>query len=97
MPMYTTLLNWTAQGLQNVKQSPSRFDALRKGFQGVGVTVRDFYMLTGQYDMILMCEAPDDTTLARAILSVAAQGYVKTETCRAFTEQEYRQIIGGLS
>jgi uncharacterized protein with GYD domain len=97
MPTYIALLNWTPQGLQNIKQSPSRLDTVRKGFQSVGVTIKDFYMVTGQFDMILMCEAPDDNTLARAILSAAAQGNVKTETCRAFTEQEYRQIIAGLS
>jgi len=96
MPTYITLLKWTSQGVQNVKQSPSRLDAARKGFEAVGVRMKDFYMVTGQYDMVAIVEAPDDLALAKALLAAAAQGSVTTETCRAFTEDEYRQIIGGL-
>lgn len=96
MPTYIALLKWTPQGLKDVKQSPSRLDAARKGFQAAGVTMKDFYMVTGQYDMVAMIEAPDETALAKAILKTASQGSITSETCRAFTEQEYRQIIDGL-
>lgn len=97
MPTYIALLTWTPQGLQTINQSPSRLDAARKGFQAAGVTMKDFYMVTGQYDLILVLDAPDDSTLAKAILSAAATGNIKTQTCRAFTEQEYRQIMGWLT
>jgi uncharacterized protein with GYD domain len=96
MPTYVTLLKWTAQGLQNVKQSPSRLDAARKAFEAAGMQMKDFYMVTGQYDMVIIAEAPDDVSLAKAILTVGSQGNVTSETCRAFTEEEYRQIVGGL-
>jgi uncharacterized protein with GYD domain len=56
----------------------------------------NFYMVTGQYDMVAVVEAPDDISLAKAVLAAAAQGNITTETCRAFNENEYRQIIGGL-
>jgi uncharacterized protein with GYD domain len=97
MPTYLALLNWTPQGRQNLKQSPSRLDAARKTFEAGGVKMKDFYMVTGHYDMAAFIEAPDDTALAKAILTLSSQGNVSTETCRAFTEQEYRQIIGGLA
>jgi uncharacterized protein with GYD domain len=96
MPTYIAFLKWTSQGLQNIKQSPSRLDAARKGFEAAGVNMKDFYMVTGRYDMVAVCEAPDDTALAKAILSSTAQGSITSETCRAFTEDEYRRIIGGL-
>ena len=38
--------------LQNVRQSPSRLDAAREGFEAAGVKMKEFYMVTGQYDMI---------------------------------------------
>ena len=97
MPTYIAMLKWTSQGLQNVKQSPSRLDTARKGFEAAGVRMKDFYMVTGKHDMIAVIEAPDDVALAKALLSTASQGSVTTETCRAFTEDEYRQIIGGLA
>jgi uncharacterized protein with GYD domain len=46
--------------------------------------------------MIATIEAPDDTALAKVLLALAAQGNIISETCRAFTEDEYRKIVGGL-
>ncbi len=53
-------------------------------------------MVTGRYDMVALVDAPDDAFLAKAVLGATSQGNMATETCRAFTEAEYRQIIGGL-
>jgi uncharacterized protein with GYD domain len=96
MPTYITLLRWTSQGLQSLKESPSRLDAARKAFAAAGVKMKDFYMVTGRYDLVIVSEAPDDVALAKATLSVASRGSVQTETLRAFTEDEYRKIIAGL-
>jgi uncharacterized protein with GYD domain len=90
------MLQWTQQGIQNVKQSPSRLDASRKALEAAGIRMTSFYMVTGQYDMIAVMEAPDDIAVAKAILNLGSQGSVKTQTCRAYTEAEYRQIVGGL-
>lgn len=94
MPTYIAMLKWTPQGLQNIKQSPSRLDAARKGFKAAGVTMKEFYMVTGPYDMMAVVEAPDDMALAKAILGTTSQGNVTSETWRAFSEDEYRQILG---
>lgn len=97
MPTYITLLRWTNEGIKDIKNSPSRLDASRKAFQAAGVTLKDFYMVTGQYDMVVITEAPDDITLAKAMLSlIAAKATIRGETLRAFTESEYRTIIGSL-
>ena len=96
MATYIALLKWTPQGLQTLKESPSRLDAARQSFEAAGVKMKDFYMVTGRYDMIAICEAPDEGVLARALLSVTSKGGISSETCRAFTEEEYRQIIGSL-
>jgi uncharacterized protein with GYD domain len=96
MPTYIVMSKWTAQGLQNIRQSATRLEAGRKAFEAAGMKMTDFYMTTGRYDMVAVVEAPDDVTLAKAILASAAQGSFTTETCRAFTEDEYRQIIGGI-
>ncbi len=96
MPTYICLASWTSKGLENVKDSPSRLDAGRKLFQGSGVTLKDFYMVTGQYDMVITVEAPDDASLAKAVLQLCSKGAVQTETMRAFTESEYRSILSGL-
>lgn len=93
MPTYILLARWTNQGLQKVGESPSRLEAGRKAFEAAGVKMKDFYMVMGRYDMVTIAEAPDDATLARATLAVAAKGYLQTETLRAFTEDEYKRIL----
>lgn len=97
MPTYLALARWTPKGVENIKESTSRFDTAKKAFESAGVKLKDFYMLLGQYDMALVVEAPDDATLARVSLKLAAQGTVRTETLRAFTEDEYRKIMSGVS
>ena len=93
MPTYIVMSKWTQQGLQNLKQSPSRLDAARKAYETVGIKMTDFFMTTGRYDMVAIVEAPNEVTFAKALLANASQGAFTTETCRAFTENEYRQII----
>ena len=96
MPTYICLLRWTNKGLESIKDSPSRLEDARKVFRSAGATLRDFYMVTGQYDMVIVAEAPDDTAIAKAVLSTAAKGAIQSETMRAFTESEYRSIVSGL-
>ena len=53
------------QGLQNIKQSPTRLDAGRMAYEALGVIMTSFFMTTGQYDMVAIVEAPDDVTLSQ--------------------------------
>jgi len=96
MPTYISLLRYTQQGIQNVKESPARLDAAKQAFQSMGAKVKEFYLVTGQYDAVLVAEAPDDETVAKLALSIGSLGAIRTETLRAFTEDEYRKIIAAL-
>jgi uncharacterized protein with GYD domain len=93
MPTYILLVRWTTQGLQKIKESPSRLEAGKKAFEAAGIKLRAFYMVMGQYDQVSIAEAPDDATMAKALLRLASQGNLQTETLRAFTEDEYKKII----
>jgi len=97
MPTYIALLKWTGQGIGNVKDSPSRLDAGRKAFKKMGVKIKDTYLTMGRYDLVCIIEAPDDESFASAMLSLGSQGNVQTETLKAFTEDQYRKICGGIS
>ena len=97
MPTYVLLLNWTQQGIQNIKDSPSRLDQARQAVQAAGGEMSDFYMTLGQYDMVGIVKAPDDAAFAKVMLAIASHGGVRSQTLRAFTEDEYREIVGGLA
>ena len=96
MSTYVTLLRWTQQGVTNIKESPARLDAFKQLVKSAGGELKAFYMVTGQYDMVAVIEAPSDAVGAGLLLQVASKGGVRTETLRAFTEDEYRKIIGAL-
>jgi uncharacterized protein with GYD domain len=96
MGTYILLMNWTDQGIKNVKDSPKRLDAARENAKKLGCEFRDFYMTTGKHDMIAVLEAPDDEAAAKFALSAGAGGNVRTTTLKAFREDTYRKIIGSL-
>lgn len=96
MATYIILINYTQQGMQNIKQSPERLDAARNAFKAMGGDLGQWYLTMGEYDAVIVGEAPDDETVARLLLSVGSLGNVRTQTLRAFTEDEYRKLIASL-
>jgi uncharacterized protein with GYD domain len=62
--------------------------------QQAGCKVKDMYWTLGPADVVVVLEAPDDETVTALSLSVAARGYVRTQTMRAFSSDEMSKIIG---
>ncbi len=96
MPTYIVLARFTQEGIQNIKESPARLDGVKQLFESMGAKVKDFYLVMGEYDAVLIVEGPDDETLAKLALTVGSTGAIRSVSFRAFTEAEYRKIITGL-
>jgi len=96
MPTYITLINYTPKGIENVKESPNRLDAAKKVFKTMGAELKEFYLVMGRYDIIMVTEAPNDETVAKIALALGSLGNVRTESFRAFKENEYREIVSEL-
>ena len=96
MATYITLLKWTQQGAGKMKDSPKRLDAGRKAFKKLGAEIKDVYLTMGRYDLVCVIEAPSDDVAAKALLQLASQGNIQSETLKAFNEDEYRKLIGSL-
>jgi uncharacterized protein with GYD domain len=97
MPTYIVLVNWTDQGIRNAKESPKRQEAARELARKFGVEWKDIRMTLGSYDFVMTLEAPDDQAVAKYVLSLGAQGNVRTTTLKAFPEAEYRDILRALA
>lgn len=97
MPHYVSLLRYTQQGAARIKESPSRLDAARQLAVSMGGKVHSWYLTMGKYDAFIITEFPDDAAAARFMLSVGALGNVTTQTLKAFTENEFRNIVGSLA
>ncbi|WP_255198675.1 GYD domain-containing protein [Halorarius litoreus] len=96
MPTYITLTNYTQHGIENIKDSPTRLDQAKEVVASVGGEFKDFYLTMGQYDIVFIADFPDDEAAAKAMLTIAKGGSVRSETLKAFNEHEYRDVIGTL-
>jgi uncharacterized protein with GYD domain len=96
MPTYMTLIHYTQQGIQSIKDSPTRLDTAKALFKSMGAEIKSFYLAMGRYDVIVVSEAPDDETATKLVLTIGSGGAVQTETFRIFTEDEYRKLISEL-
>jgi uncharacterized protein with GYD domain len=96
MPTYISLIQYTNKGIEAIKDSPSRLDAARKAYEEAGAKLKDFYLVMGEYDLVIITEAPNDEVIARINLMLGSKGAVRTQTSRAFSEAEYRKIVASL-
>lgn len=93
MATYIALIDWTQQGISNFRDSIDRYESARREFEGVGITFKDNYWTMGSHDLVSILEAPDDETLAAAVLRLASLGNLRTTTLRAFNAEEMRSVI----
>jgi uncharacterized protein with GYD domain len=96
MPTYVTLIRYTEQGVQTFKDLPQRLEQTRQAGEALGAKLIGYYLTMGQYDAIAITEAPDDHAIAKLALAAGARGNVRTETLRAFTEEEAKNIAADL-
>jgi uncharacterized protein with GYD domain len=96
MPAYVMLANWTDQGARQVKDSPKRLDGARKALVEMGGEFKSVYMTMGDFDLVVIYEAPDDAVAARFTLLLGQLGAVRTTTMKAFPEAAFREIINSL-
>ncbi|HET6468737.1 MAG TPA: GYD domain-containing protein [Geminicoccaceae bacterium] len=96
MPLYIALVNYTDQGMRDVKNSPARLDAARELLREMGGDFKQVWMTLGEYDLIFVYEAPDDAVSARFLLQLGRLGNVRTRTMKAYPEPAYRQFMAHL-
>ena len=96
MATYISLIKLTQQGVTSIKDGPARLDAGKDTLKSFGSELKAFYLTMGRYDIVAISEAPDDAAAAKVALAIGSAGNVTTETLRAFTEDEYREIVAAL-
>jgi len=96
VPTYVLLANWTDQGIRGVKESPRRLDTAKKALKDMGGEFKSVFLTLGDYDLVVIYEAPDDAVAARFNLQLGMLGNIRTRTMKAFPEAAYREIITSL-
>ena len=93
MPTYVLLTRFTQQGIKNVHDSPDRTEEAKSLVKSMGGMWKAFFLTLGRYDGLVVADSPGDETAAQAVLTLASSGNITTETLRAFTVDEFRDIV----
>ena len=96
MAGYISLYKYTAQGIGAIKDSPKRIQQVKAAAEKMGIKTIGVWVTMGQYDLIAVFDAPNEEAVARLALMVGMLGNVTTQTLRAFSEEEFAKIVGGL-
>jgi uncharacterized protein with GYD domain len=96
MGTYIGMMKFTEHGVKNIKETPGRVEANRKKIQEAGIELKSWFLTMGRYDAVAVLDAPSDESVAKAMLMIAGQGNVHTETLRAFSLDETKKIVAGL-
>ena len=97
MPHYVILWNWTDQGIKAVKDSPKRLASFKTELEKSGGKLIAEYYIMGQYDGIVIVEAPSDETIMSILLSDATKANFRSVTLKAFPISEASKIIEKIS
>ena len=93
MPTYIILVNWTDQGLRNVRDTVTRAEALDELAEKHGGKNERLYWTVGLYDLVSIFEAPNDKSATAFTLEAASGGNVRTTTMRTYDQAEMSEII----
>lgn len=96
MSYYIILNSLSEQGIENIKNTPERADNLKKICEKNGVKIHGIYYTFGQYDVVVIVEAPNDDAMLATLLAKEMDGAGKSITLKAFTFEEAEKIISNL-
>ena len=93
MGTYIALLDFTDQGIRNIKDSPHRADQFNETASQKGARIVAQYWTIGSHDGVLILEAPSEEVAASILLALASAGNVRTTTLRAYQWADAQELI----
>ena len=96
MATYIVLINFTEQGIRNIKDSPRRAAAATELARDFGIEIRDIFWTLGAFDGAVLMEAPNDQAVTSLALKLSSLGNVRTQTLRAFRANEFENLVAKL-
>ncbi len=93
MATYILLMKLTEQGVKDIKNAPQRIEQGIKSIEAMGGKLTGFYTVMGEYDYVVIGEGPSDEVMMTFLLGLGSLGFVRTTTLKAFTREEFVNII----
>jgi uncharacterized protein with GYD domain len=87
------LTNLTTEGVQTLKNNPTRVGEVNKEVEQLGVKVKEQWAVLGQYDFITIVEAPDETTMAKVSVELGSRGTMSSQTLAAIPAKDLAKAL----
>ncbi|MFL5885115.1 MAG: GYD domain-containing protein [Thermoleophilaceae bacterium] len=89
MPTFVMLTTLSAEGVQTVKNNPSRIREVNKEIESLGASVKAQWATLGRFDFVNVVEAPDEKTMARVSMELGSRGTARYESLAAIPIDEF--------
>jgi uncharacterized protein with GYD domain len=96
MTTFVSLVNWTDQGIRNIKDTIQRYERGEEIANKYGVSNEQIYWTLGPYDMVFIAQAPDVESITAYLLEVGSAGNIRTTTLRGYNWEEMSEILDKL-
>ncbi len=95
MPLYMTQFAYTPEAWAALVENPEdRSAAVRELTESMGGRLVSWYLSFGDYDGLLIYEAPDDATAGTAVLAAVRRGHLRAvKTTPLFTAEEAMEMM----
>ena len=95
MAKYLLQATYSAEGIKGVVKDTAtgRKAAVQKALAGVGAKVEAMYYAFGEYDALLIIDAPDNVTAAAISFTICATGLARIKTIPLLTIKEVDQAV----
>ena len=93
MATYIMLSTLTPEGVQTIKNNPSRIREVNREIEQLGATVKAQWATLGHFDFVNVVEAPDIATVAKVSVALGARGSVKIETLPALDVEDFLHTL----
>jgi uncharacterized protein with GYD domain len=95
MPLYMYQASYSAKSMAaQLKEPQDPVDAVRSALEDVGADLVVAGFPFGEYDVLVVYDAPDDMTAASVAMAVAAEGELRSaKTTRLLSGQEWLESL----
>ena len=93
MATFVSTIKLTEEGIRSIGDTTKRAAAFKTAAKAMGVKVINQFWTLGQFDGLIVFEAPDGETATAAMLQLGSLDFVHTSTMRAFNAAEMEKIL----
>ncbi len=95
MSKYLLQVTYSAEGIKGVAKDTAsgRKAAVEKAWAGAGAKVEAMYYAFGDYDVVLIVDAPDNVAVAAMSFTTSGTGLARVKTTPLITIEEADQAV----